>query len=247
MITLALDNELLAEVEPFNVLYPELRIYGYGIGTPEPNFNYVDVPGKSGVLDLTSALGPVTYKNRKVYFGCVEYADAPEHIDRYSEILNKYHGQAVKIVFDDDKEYYYQGRCLVSAEYENNVIRGVEFEIDADPFKYPVFASDEDWLWDPFNFNTGVIRNYRNITVSGTKTVDIVAYEQAESPRFYVALNSGQTNMRMQYDGETYYLTNGMNTFPQIVIQSLDVHEDIHQFTFIGQGRVSINLSGGIL
>lgn len=247
MITLALDSRLLAETPKFDVLYPDLTILGYGIGTPEPRFNYVDVPGKSGVLDLTSALGPVTYGNRQLWFTVNERANAPGHISQYSALLNKYHGQAVKIVFDDDVEYYYKGRCLVSTEYFDNDTRNITFEVDADPFKYPVFASDDDWLWDPFNFNTGVIRNYRNITVNGTKTVNVIAYEQEESPRFYVTLNAGQTAMRMDFDGETYYMTSGMNTYPQIVIQSLDVHTDIHQFTFTGYGKVSISLTGGIL
>lgn len=247
MITLALNDELLAETPEFEELYPELKIHGYGIGTPEPNLNYVEVPGRNGVLDLTSVMGPVTFKNRSVYFGAIEYADAPAHISRYSEILNKYHGKQVKIVFADDKEYYYTGRCLVSAEYENNMVRGIEFEIDANPLKYPVYASDEDWLWDPFNFETGVIRNYSNIVVSTYKEVEVIAYEQEESPKFYVQLAQGQTSMRMVFDGETYYMSNGLNEFPQIVIQSLDIYEDIFRFTFYGQGTVSINLSGGIL
>lgn len=247
MIVLALDNELLSETQHFDELYPDLKMLGYGIGTPEPRFNYVEVPGKSGVLDLTSALGPITYTNRQLWFTAREYANPPQHIFKYSGLLNKYHGRSVKIVFDDDMEYYYQGRCLVSTVYHDNNTRDITLEIDADPFKYPVYASDEDWLWDPFNFNTGVIRNYRNLVVSGTRVINVIAYEQPESPRFYVTLNQGQTRMTMQYDGETYYLNNGMNTFPQIVIQSLDVHADIHEFTFTGQGMVSINLSGGIL
>lgn len=247
MITLALDSELLAETDKFNEIYPEMIMLGYGIGTPEPRFNYVTVPGRNGVLDLTSAIGPVTFDNRQIWFSCREYALPPEHIFQYSGMLNKYHGQAVKIIFDDDKEYYYQGRCIVSTDYIDNNTRNITFEVDADPLKYPVYASDEDWLWDPFNFETGVIRNYNNLTINGTRTVEVIAYEQVESPRFYVTLNQGQTTMRMQYDGETYYMSNGMNTYPQIAIQSLDVHADIHEFTFTGYGKVSINLSGGIL
>lgn len=247
MIKLALDTELLATTDSFDELYPELLMLGYGIGTPEPRLNYVDVPGKQGVLDLTSALGPVTYNNRQVWFSVKEFAKAPQHIFKYSSLLNKYHGQSVKIVVEDDKEYYYFGRCLVSTEYLNNETRIITFDVDANPLKYPVYASDEDWLWDPFNFETGVIRNYRNLIINGTRTVQVIAYEQAESPKFYVTLNQGQTTLRMQYAGETYYLNNGMNTFPAIVIQSLDVHTDIHEFTFSGYGKVSISLSGGIL
>ena len=189
MIVLALNNELLADVKAFDEQYSDLTILGYGTGTPDPRFYYVEVPGRNGVLDLTSAIGPVTYDNRQVWFSVREYANPPRHLFKYSSLLNRYHGKLVKIVFDDDKEYYYTGRCEVKTEYIDNNTRDITFEIDADPLKYPVYASDEDWLWDPFNFETGVIRNYANLTVSGTRQVEVIAYEQAESPKFYVTLN----------------------------------------------------------
>lgn len=247
MITLALDSQALAFVQPFERLYPQLKVYGYGISTPEPNFNFVDVPGRNGALDLTAALGQVTFQNRKVWFGCREYANASKHLSLYSDLLNRYHGQRVKFVAKEDPSYYYIGRCTITAEYDNNRIRGFAFEIDADPFKYPVYGSDENWLWDPFNFETGVIRVYNNLQVNGTRTIEVIAYSQPESPKFYVTLASGQSSMRMVYDDQTYYLRNGLNSFPAISISSPDIYTDIHSFTFYGQGTVSINIRGGIL
>lgn len=241
-----LETEIFGDIPSFEEQYG-LKQIGYGASTPEPRTNTVEVPGRNGLLDLTGAMGPVTYNNREVW-GCFrEYGDTSAHMIKYSNILNKYHGQRVKVVLDAEPDYYYDGRCTVSTDYTNKKARLINLSVDADPFKYPVYASDEDWLWDPFNFETGVIRNYSNIVISGTRSVGIIGYEQPESPKFYVTLNSGQSSMRMVFDGNTYYLHNGMNSFPQIVISSQDVHTDINQFTFTGYGKVSVDMRGGIL
>lgn len=243
---LVLNSELLAGAEDFEEKY-NLTPMGYGVSTPEPRTNMVEIPGRNGLMDLTSALGPVTYGQRSVWFACM-MVDTPRRLtERYSEILNKFHGQRCRMVLDEEPDYYYDGRCLVSRDYIDNGTQAIRLELDADPLKYPVYASDEDWLWDPFNFETGVIRDYMDITINGTRTVDVIGYEQPESPKFYVTLNSGQPSMRMVYDGDTYYLHNGLNSFPAIVVQSEDVHTDITEFRFIGYGKVSIDMKGGIL
>lgn len=243
---LVLSSELLAGAEDFAEKY-ELTPMGYGASTPEPRTNMVEIPGRNGLLDLTSNLGPVTYGQRSVWFACM-MVDTPRRLtQRYSEILNKYHGQRCRMILDDEPDYYYDGRCSVSREYLDNGAQAVRLDLDADPLKYPVYASDEDWLWDPFNFETGVIRNYSDIVVNGTKIVDVIGYEQPESPKFYVTLNAGQSSMNMVYDGHTYYLHNGLNSFPAIIVQSEDVHTDIDRFTFRGYGKVSIDMKGGIL
>lgn len=243
---LILDTELLENAPDINEEY-NMSLLGYGIATPEPNFNLVDVPGRNGTLDLTSALGTVTYKNRNVWFASRMNDTTTRLIQRYSTLANKFHGQRCRMVFDDEPDYYFDGRCTISRDYIDNGAQTIRFDLEADPFKYPVYAANENWLWDPFNFNTGVIRKYANIAVSGTKVVDVIGYDQPESPRFVVSLNQGQSSMRMVYGEDTYYLTNGTNSFPAVTIQSLDVHTDIHRFTFYGYGKVSINIKGGIL
>lgn len=243
---LVLDSEVLAGAADFEESY-NLSKMGYGVSTPEPRTNMVEIPGRNGLLDLTGNLGPVTYGQRSVWFAAM-MVDTPRRLtQRYSAILNKYHGQRCKLVLDDEPDYYYDGRCAVSREYIDNGAQAIRFDLDADPLKYPVYASDEDWLWDPFNFETGVIRNYSNITINGTTTVGVIAYEQPESPKFYVTLNQGQTSIKMVFGEDTYYLHAGMNSFPQIVISSQDVHADINQFTFTGYGKISIDMKGGIL
>lgn len=238
------ENETFADATDFNE-ENNLVPMGYGISVPEARKNMVEVPGRNGLLDLTNALGVVTYGNRNVWFSSLMVDE--DITRRFSELLNKYHGQRCKIVFDVEPEYYYDGRCSVSRKQVDSTYQIVQFDLDADPLKYPVYASDEEWLWDPFNFNTGVIRNYGNMVVNGTLTVDVIGYEQPESPKIYVTLNSGQSNMRMVFGGKTYYLNNGLNSFADLIVQSLDVTTDLNRFVFYGYGKVSINIKGGIL
>lgn len=240
------ENEIIGEAIDFNEQY-DLIPMGYNVSVPEPKLNLVEVAGRNGMLDLTNAIGAVTYGNRNVWFSSLMVDLDGNLTKRFSEILNKYHGQRCKIVLDVEPEYYYDGRCIISRETVDKKNQIVRVDLDADPFKYPVYASDEDWLWNPFNFETGVIRKYKNIRINNSASIDVIAYDQPESPRFYVNLDGGQTSMKMVYDGDTYYLSNGLNSFPAITIQSEDVHSDIHRFTFYGRGIVSINIRGGIL
>ena len=240
------ENETFSDAADFNEAN-NLIPMGYGIAVPEPRTNKIEVLGRNGLLDLTDALGVVTYGNRNVWFSSLMVDPSGNLTQRFSNLLNRYHGQRCKVVFDVEPDYYYDGRCIVSREQVDSKYQIVRFDIDADPLKYPVYASDDDWLWNPFNFETGVIRKYGNMVVNGTLTVDVIGYEQPESPKIYVSLNSGQSSMRMTYDGKTYYLTNGLNAFADIVVQSLDVTTDLNRFTFRGYGKVSINIKGGIL
>lgn len=240
------ENEIFDNAEDFNRAN-NLIPMGYGISVPDANLNMIDVPGRNGKLDLTNALGIVTYGNRNVWFSSLMIDPTENLVKKFSDLINKYHGQRCKVVFDAEPEYYYDGRCSVSRKQIDKTYQIITFDFDADPFKYPVQVTDENWLWNPFNFETGVIRKYNNIVVSGSKTIDVIAYEQPETPKFRVSLDVGQSSMRMTYNEETYSLNNGLNSFPAIVIQSEDVHEDLHSFTFDGYGKVSIDMKGGIL
>jgi hypothetical protein len=47
-------------------------------------------------------------------------------------------------------------------------------EADVDPFKYDVFSSDEDWEWDIFDFENGIINEAAEIVVNGATSFMLV-------------------------------------------------------------------------
>lgn len=245
MIKIVESNKEITEQVDIRTL--GLRPHSYGIEPPTPKTNYVAVPGMNGSLDLTEAFGQVVYENRQVTFSGLFFGSESQWHQIISDILNRFDGTNIKAIFENDPRYYWEGRCTITHERLEKEIYGVSFTMVANPYKYPLQLADENWLWDPFDFENGVIRKYTNIAVSGTKTVDVIGYQNEESPKFRVKLNSGQASMRMTFEGTDYYLMNGLNSFPQISIASEDIYEDIHTFTFRGYGTVTIDLKGGIL
>ena len=86
---------------------------------------------------------------------------------------------------------------------------------------------------------TGVIRDYGNITVSGTKTVTVVSSPMGGSP-----IITASEAMTLTYDGTTYNLAAGANQFSTLELPHAEEEVD---FTFTGTGTVSIGMRGGYL
>lgn len=85
------------------------------IPAPEPNTYMIEVPGRNGSLDLTeSAIGGLTYKDRKIEFPFLCRKRRREWNGTYHKLLNSLHGKHCQIVCSDDPEFYYEGRVFVS-------------------------------------------------------------------------------------------------------------------------------------
>lgn len=134
---------------------------------PEQKTNYLDIPGGNGSLDMSEALThyPV-YNNRTGSFtfiimnkGATHYPECnPAKLDDiYSRIMAYLHGRRMKAVLEDDDQYFYEGRFSVQNITPGADWSTVEIGYNVDPYKYSILSSVDDWLWDPFNFETGVI------------------------------------------------------------------------------------------
>ena len=137
---------------------------------PEPKTNYIDVPGGNGSLDLSEALTRYpTYNNRTGTFKfkvmndyevgnriVLESNDRNRWAQRYSEIMEYLHGKCLYAVLDDDPTWFYQGRFTVDSWESNDTWSVITIGYNVNPFKWNVSSSTSDWLWDPFNFETGV-------------------------------------------------------------------------------------------
>lgn len=154
-----------------------LALESKSIGFPDVKTKSVSIPLRDGDLDLTNVLSNrVHYGNRKIKLNMNNVSDMPT--EKMSDVANKLHGQKMHIIFDDDLNYFYNGRLDMSSFKENR--KGGEYVIEAncDPFKYTVLSSADDWLWDPFDFEDGYINEAKDIVVSGSETVTLIADEQ---------------------------------------------------------------------
>ncbi len=230
------DGAMLNEKHTYKDL--GLFIKTVRIAPPKPRIYKISVPGRDGSLDLTETNGHVTYESRAVEIVLNGKKEESRWVSFMSEFTNLYHGSTVKVIFDCDPSFYYIGRASVAADFE----RGIEvacftLAVDADPYKYEITSSLDDWLWDPFCFETDIIREYKDLVVDGSRALMIPALRKRVVPTIYAS-----ADMTVTYNGETYPLTVGINKIYDI---SLPEGENI--LIFMGHGTVSIDYRGGSL
>lgn len=211
------------------------------IDPPEPKTIYIDIPGSDGTLDLTQSLtGDIKYNNRK---GSFEF-----QVDRsqnwtsvYSEILDYLHGRSLQIIMDDDPDYYYIGRAQVNAWKSNKNFSTITIDVLVEPYKLERFSSLEDWEWDSFNFEDGIIREYKNIVVDGSLVFYIEGRRKPVIPTFTVATTGGE-GMTVRYNNVNYTLAEGTSRVLSIILR-----EGSNRLQFTGNGTVTIDYRGGRL
>lgn len=106
---------------------------------PAPlNEKYVEVPGRSGAIDLTEAMtGSPTYGNRT---GQWEFYVMHEYwpggwADAYSTIMQYVHGKRFRVVMEDDPNYYYEGRISVNNWSSPKDYSKITLSYNLDPYK----------------------------------------------------------------------------------------------------------------
>lgn len=104
------------------------------IGEAKPKINLIDIPYGNGSLDVSTALGEMTYNNRKITVPMTIVSDNPMEV--YSTISDLISGQITKLSFNKDPDWYYEGR-LRCGELQTQQNKWT-FEISGSvfPFKY---------------------------------------------------------------------------------------------------------------
>jgi hypothetical protein len=222
-----------------------LRDWGLGwtgieIDFPEAKTYEQDVPAADGVLDFTEAMtnGDVKYNNRTI---TLTFEMQDENFYQWnnsiSMIANYLAGQKKKIILDTDPGYYYVGRLSISAEKTDRSRSTLVISGDVEPYKYERYSSLEDWIWDSFNFETGIIREYKDIQVDGSCQLNIYGLRKRIVP-----IIDCSEPMQVTYNGITYDLPKGKSKVFDIW---LGMGDNILIFT--GNGTVSIDYRGGSL
>ena len=212
---------------------------------PSPKTNYVDIPGMNGSLDLSEAVsGKPVYENRKGSFEFIvdlQYQNKESWIRLYSEIMAYLHGRRLEAYLDDQPYYRYVGRYDVASWTDTDGYSTITINYDVYPYKMEPYWSDEDWLWDPFDFENGVIRNFKSLTVEGSLIVSIPKTQDWSAPTITVKSSDG-SGMDVSYNSKTYHLNDGVNRNPNLMVKDSDA-----TFTFTGNGTISMRMRGGIL
>lgn len=206
------------------------------IGVSEPITQYVQIPGSNNYIDRMDAIKV----NNEPILGrrnLTARFDAEGRMEEWetkiSILSNFLNGQTVKMVLDTDPQFFYRGVAHVETIKEDYSDCEYSIILDAEPYKYDILSSTDDWLWGPFNFQTGIIVYASNLRVSNS-TVTIPGGEASTIPEIIVHSMSTST-LKVQHNSRSYELREGRNRFPQIRVGKTDV-----ALAFVGTGVVSI-------
>lgn len=209
---------------------------------PKVKTVYIDIPGADWHLDMSESLtGEVVYEGRE---GSLEFIVDNGHrtwSELYSDIMDYLHGQQMRAVLEDDPSYYYEGRFAVNQWKSDPHNSKITIDYNVAPYKFELFSSLEDWLWDPFNFETGIAREYGDLTVDNELILVIEGNRKSVVPSFIVSSEDG-SGLKVEFDGTTYSLPDGTSKVANIVIK-----QGTNALTFTGKGTVSVDYRGGRL
>lgn len=219
-----------------------LKLISIYLPMPSPKTQTIDIPGGDGNIDLSEINGRPVYNDREgveLVFDLLD-GDYTTWLMKYSEFAAEVHGRKIKMVLDDEPEHYYMVRLGLDSEKTNPVYSKITLSGSAEPFKYDLLSSGEPWLWDIFNFQTGVIRTLMDIEItSANKTITILGAGIDNPPVFIV---SEADNLQVTHDGRTYALKVGRNRFPAVRVGKENV-----TLNFSGTGKLTVEYRGRYL
>lgn len=211
-------------------LYNEygLVLNSYSEKMPAPKVNKIEIPGLDGYLDITEAIiGRVIYSEREINAKLTVTGNKKTIEYNLSDFFNEFHGNKVKIVLPD-REGYLEGRCIIE-DTERHIRSGtITASFVCQPFFYDnTEAGDEDWLWDLFSFEQGII--YPTFyAISGETTITVPSAPKSSTP-----IIKSTADMTLTFRGETYHIKTGENRMTGMVLDNGD-----NQMTVTGNGTL---------
>jgi hypothetical protein len=207
---------------------------------PDVRETYIDIAGMDGELDLSEVLtGYPSYGSRDAKWEFT-VIDRSQWDSVYSRLMNEIHGRRMYVILDEDSKYYYTGRLKVDSFKSKKNTATIVIDGYLDPYKISYAEDSENWLWDPFNFETDVARDYSGLVVNGSATYTIVGSRMPQTPKF----KASATGMTVSINGSNpYELSTDYRTpegFPSL-------RDREYQMTFSGNGTVNIQFEIGSL
>lgn len=209
------------------------------VSPPDPKTNYVDINGVNGSLDLSTALtGFMLYDDRRGSWDFMVQNRKRYWATNHQKLMSELHGKRFRVILEDDRYYYYIGRLSINGWDSRKDHSYVKINYVLQPYKYELQSSISPWLWDPFNFETGIIRDYRNLAVNGTLVLEVPGSSRPYAPTFQATAAMTVTTS----GGTEYELLAGENVFGDLMIGPAG-----ETLTFSGNGTVSVVYQGAWL
>ncbi len=245
-----LTNGIKIEVVSTSATFHTLEDWGLAVGNnnyigePEQETYYIDVPGTNAFLDMSEVLtnGPV-YKSRAISIDLGGLRSRVEWDHVISDLRNKVHGRECRVIFDNDPDHYWKGRVYIEGFDRMRELGTFKLCMPkAEPYKYDIQSSSEEWLWDPFSFEHGVIRTIGRQNVDGEHCINIPKGTMLAVPVFMVS-DIASPEFTVSDGQNVFTMINGRNRFPKLKVCGVN---DV-ELVFRGRGSVVIDYRGGSL
>lgn len=173
--------------------------------SPKQKTKTVDgIPNTNGNIDLTlTDIKYPVFENREGTFefiyNPIYVIDNKDWMVLYSEIYNFIHGRQLRMILEDNPEYYWDGRFTVESWTSNTDGSGSTISIGYSvyPYKKSICSSIQKWFWDPFNFYNGVIPTGVFDSVDGNGiTVTMLNEQQVQDWNGFVNKNVNVNDYR---------------------------------------------------
>ena len=197
-----------------------LIVAPYAIPMPEPQMNFVEIPGRDGALDLSEAFGTVRYTDRIIPLTL--YARAPFDTS-ISAFAADVHGRRMNVIFDRDATYYYDARMTIEDVERHAGYCELSLECRAKPYKLE-------------HFETAI-----TVLPTGSATVTLTNTRMPVVPVITVSAGMTLTFTLLGKDS-TVNLSAGTHIIPSLVLMEGDTEIGI-----TGTGRITFTYRKGAL
>ena len=197
-----------------------LIVAPYAIPMPEPQMNFVEIPGRDGALDLSEAFGTVRYADRTI--SLTLYARAP-----FDALISSFavdvHGRRMNVIFDRDPAYYFDARVTVEDVERHAGYCELSLECRARPYKME-------------HFDTTI-----TVLPTGSATITLTNTRMPVVPVITVSAGMTLTFTLLGKDS-TVNLSAGTHIIPSLVLMEGDTEIGI-----TGTGRITFTYRKGAL
>ena len=177
--------------------------------------------------------------------------------DLYSEITNYLGTKEFKAVLEDEPEYYYEGRFSVSGykpgDSASNTRSTITVSYTLDPYKWHKQTTTDEWVWDTFNFEHGVIfpKILKGIEVNGTEVKKTFGFREMGyapvKPVITCTPQTGQT-VKVVLNNKTLNIQETIEVSSETTVEAKNfiAYGEV-ELTLTGYGTVSVNFRQGRL
>lgn len=194
-----------------------LILLPYEIQSPTIKKVSVSIEGADGELDLTDYFGDANFNNRALTFPFQTKLRGQAFQTMFSNLANTIHGQKLRVILDDEPDYYYYGRVELDAFRSSSKLGELVISVDADPYKYKLYET----------VVSEIIVNSKSVNFSNLR-------------KQVVPVITTSASINVSFNSTTYALTAGTWTIPEIVFK-----RGTNTILFTGNATITVRYQEG--